>query len=118
MNWYEARNYCQDLSAGLLEIDSVEENRAILDEINLRGYHTQKKQFWLGLTDRRIEGKWVYESSLAEPGFENWAFWQPDDGGWFAKEDCAYIMTDTLWNDYSCEQRQFLMWTLNALCEK
>ena len=51
MNWYEARNYCQDLSAGLLEIDSVEENRAILDEINLRGYHTQKKQFWLGLTD-------------------------------------------------------------------
>ena len=75
MKWYTARKYCQDLGAKMLEIDSDEENKAILKEINMRGYHIQKKQFWLGLTDRRMEGKWVYEYSLAEPGFENWAFW-------------------------------------------
>ena len=118
MEWDRARKYCQDLGAQLVEIDSSEENKAIIKEIERRGFHAQKKQFWLGLTDRRTEGKWVYESLLAEPLFENWAFGQPDDGGWFAEEDWAYIVTDSMWNDYNCNQKQFLQWTLNALCKK
>ena len=118
MSWYGARKYCQDLGAKLVEIDSFEENQAILDEINEKGFHRQKKQFWLGLTDRRQEGKWVLESTLEEAAFKNWAALQPDDGGWLAKEDCAYIKTDTKWNDWSCKEKQFAFWTLNALCEK
>ena len=85
MKWYTARKYCQDLGSKLVEIDSFEENQAILDEINEKGYHRQKKQFWLGLTDRRQEGEWVYESTLETPRIQNWASQQPDDGGWFAK---------------------------------
>jgi len=119
MNWYRARRYCKGLDAKLVEIDSSEENRAIIDAINARGYHRQKKQFWLGLTDRRREGQWVYESTLKEPRFKNWAFRQPDNGGWFGKEDCAYMKTDTKWNDWNCRKsRGFFFWTLNALCEK
>jgi len=118
MKWYTARKYCQDLGAKLVEIDSFEENQAILDEINEKGYHRQKKQFWLGLTDRREEGEWVYESTLKTPAIQNWASQQPDDGGWFAKENCAYIMTNTKWNDWSCGNKGFAFWTLNALCEK
>ena len=119
MNWYNAQRYCKGLGAKLLEIDSAKENRAIIDEINAKGFPRQKKQFWLGLTDRRREGQWVYESTLKEPKFKNWAFLQPDDGGWPAKEDCAYIKTDTKWNDWSCRKnRGLLFWTLNALCEK
>ena len=106
------------MGAKLVEIDSAEENQAIIDEIYARGYPRQKKQFWLGLTDRRREGQWVYESTLKEPRFTNWAFWQPNDGGIFGREDCAYIMTNTKWNDYSCSRYRFLSWTLNALCEK
>ena len=118
MDWQRANGFCKSKDAKLLEIDSSAENRAVLSEINKRGYNRQKKQFWLGLTDRRQEGKWVLESTLEEAAFKNWAFLQPDDGGWLAKEDCAYIKTDTKWNDWSCKEKKFAFWTLNALCEK
>ena len=121
MNWESAKEYCQDLGAKLVEIDSARENRAIINEIKRRGFAWQKKQFWLGLTDRRMEGQWVHESTRREPGFENWDIWQPDNGGWpFATlgEDCAYIMTNAKWNDWNCKSSQHWSWTINALCEK
>ena len=37
-----------------MEIDSPEENEAILGEIRKRGFPEQKKQFWMGLTDRGV----------------------------------------------------------------
>ena len=51
------------MKAKLLEIDSSKENKEIWKEIKKRGFKWQKKQFWLGLTDRRREGQWVYEST-------------------------------------------------------
>ena len=119
MEWNRANGFCTSLGAKLQEIDSSVEKRAILGEINKKGYHRQKMHFWLGLTDRRREGEWVYESTLKEPRFKNWAFKQPDDGGKFGTEDCAYINTDNLrWKDWSCRRKRYLSWTLNALCEK
>ena len=119
MNWFEAMRFCKMFGAKLLEINSFAENKAILGEMIKRGYHRQKKQFWLGLTDRRREGHWVLESTLKKPQFKNWDSWQPDDGGWFRKnEDCAYIKTNTKWNDWNCGEKQFFFWTYNALCEK
>ena len=52
MNWYAADNRCRRLGGLLLEIDSPEENEAILGEIRKRGFLKAKKQFWIGLTDR------------------------------------------------------------------
>ena len=119
MNWETANKYCQGFGAKLVEIDSAEENRAIINEINRREFPRKRKQFWLGLTDRRREGQWVYESTLGKPRFLNWDFMQPDNGGWFvAEEDCAYIKTNTKWNDWNCKTSQYLSWTMNALCEK
>ena len=63
MNWYTANNFCKRMKAKLLEIDSSKENKKIWKEIKKRGFKWQKKQFWLGLTDRRREGQWVYEST-------------------------------------------------------
>ena len=54
MNWYAADNRCRRLGGLLLEIDSPEENEAILGEIRKRGFPEQKKQFWMGLTDRGV----------------------------------------------------------------
>ena len=115
----------------LVEIDSAEENSAIISEINTRGFNQQEKQFWLGLTDRLTEGEWVLESTRKEPTFTNWDIFQPDNGGIFKKknektrqqklfknEHCAYITTSTKWNDFNCKETGFLHWTLNALCEK
>ena len=47
-----------------MEIESSRENREISEEIRGSGFKKQRKQFWLGLTDRRREGQWVYESTL------------------------------------------------------
>ena len=46
-----------------MEIESSRENKDISKEIRGRGFNQQRKQFWLGLTDRRREGQWVYEST-------------------------------------------------------
>ena len=120
MTWYEAKLFCNGLGAKLLEIDSSAENKAILGEIKKRGFHRQKKHFWLGLTDRRQEGEWVLESTLKQPRFTNWARGQPDGSGWFRlkDEDCAYIKANTKWNDWNCWEKRVLSWTRNALCEK
>ena len=82
VTWFEARNYCWGLGSNLVEIDSALENEALVDEMKKHTWGLQKKQFWMGLTDRRKEGFWVVESTKKEPGFTNWARRQPPQGHW------------------------------------
>ena len=63
VRWAKAKEYCQDLGAKLVEIDSPQENEAIVDEIKKHSWSKEKKQFWMGLTDRRHEGFFVVEST-------------------------------------------------------
>jgi len=119
MNWFAADNICRQLGGQLVEIDSPEENKAVLAEIRKRGFPRQRKQFWMGLTDRTSEGRWVLESTGEKPSFTNWDRGQPSNG-WLGmwNEDCAYIKTNEKWNDYSCTKKNMWGWTINALCEK
>ena len=50
MLWAKAKEFCQDLGAKLVEIDSVQENKAIVDEIKKHSWSKEGKQFWMGLT--------------------------------------------------------------------
>merc|ERR1711974_51507 len=119
VRWAKAKEYCQDLGAKLVEIDSPQENEVIVDEIKKHSWSKEKKQFWMGLTDRRHEGFFVVESTGKEPRFTNWARRQPDNRGhWGGQEDCAYIKTNMQWNDWDCSANRHWGWTLNALCEK
>ena len=63
MRWSKAKEYCQDLGAKLVEIESAEENEAIVEEIKKHSWSKELKQFWMGLTDRRHEGFFVIEST-------------------------------------------------------
>ena len=60
---YTANNFCKRMTAKFLEIDLSSENQEILNDLQGRGFNQQKKHFWLGLTDRKREGQWVYEST-------------------------------------------------------
>ena len=54
MNWFAADTLCRKLGGQLVEIDSPEENKAVLAEIRKQGFARQRKQFWMGLTDRGV----------------------------------------------------------------
>ena len=56
MSWYQAEKYCKKAGMKLVEINSEEENRSIVDEINTNGYKDRKMYFWMGMTDLRKEG--------------------------------------------------------------
>merc|ERR1719273_957028 len=61
MTQSEAKKFCeeeQEVPAHLVEIDSLEENRAITAEIQQRDFFSRKIEFWLGITDRHSEGHW------------------------------------------------------------
>ena len=49
MSWGKAKEYCQELGGKLVEIDSLQENEAIVDEIKKHAWSKEKKQFWMGL---------------------------------------------------------------------
>ena len=62
--------------------------------------------FWLGGSDRNIEGDWRWES---DGGVIDSAFWgrgQPND---FGNQDCLAMQNDGMIYDYECEElRRFV----------
>ena len=52
MSWFLANEHCKKEGGKLVEIDSEEENTALIKEINRRRYKDKNMNFWIGLTDR------------------------------------------------------------------
>ena len=118
MTQSEAKKFCeeeQEVPAHLVEIDSAEENRAILAEIHRQNFVSRVNfvYFWLGITDRHSEGDWVLESTGKSVVFSDWNSGEPNNGAG-AGDNCAFINSDFKWNDLKCEQAT--PW-LSALCE-
>merc|ERR1712037_895680 len=78
MSQDEARRFCENFNSHLVEINSEEENTAILAEIGRKGFPSRHIEFWLGITDRDSEGNWVLESNRESLPFLNWEPNQPD----------------------------------------
>ena len=112
MSWYQAENYCKKKGMKLVEINSDEENRAIVDEINTKGYKDRKMYFWMGMTDLSEEGTWKLASSGENASYLNWdkATKEPDNYG-EQGEDCAFLRAGgcgdwdhTGWADLHCSE--------------
>ena len=134
MTQSEAKKFCeeeQEVPARLVEIDSMEENRAIVAEIQQRDFFSRKIEFWLGITDRHSEGHWVLESTGKSVVFTNWGSWEPNNGngnrGNRGSENCVNINTYWIhqdpsgslwtWNDVDCNDKPGNGWMRTALCE-
>ena len=117
----EAKKFCeneQQIPARLIEIDSSEENSAINAEIKRRNSASQKVEFWLGITDRHLEGHWVLESTTKPIVFTNWSSGEPNNSGNPGHENCAHISTwNYKWNDRKCSHKTGNGWIRTALCE-
>ena len=136
MTWFAANNSCRELGGKLVEIDSEEEERALVTEINRRGYTEANINFWMGFTDLDVEGDWLLESNGLKPDYTNWAEDQPDD--LWKPADCARLRTGRFkawqwskgwydfswsgWSDIPCEKKfvqnnGYPEVFLQALCE-
>ena len=116
-NWEEAQQFCSSNDAKVVEIDSFEENTALVEEMEKRGFVQRKMSFWLGLTDKVSEGSFVLESTGLAPSFTNWATNEPNNLN--GTEDCSEIIagswgentTHGKWNDNSCSLN------MSTICE-
>ncbi|XP_054479051.1 collectin-12-like [Anoplopoma fimbria] len=103
----DAEATCASMSASLLIINDMEEQKWLKKQTIGKGY------FWMGLTDRGQENVWRWLDST-EPAFTKWKPGQPDDWGHGHElgEDCAGLIHEGLWNDFFCED------LISYICEK
>ncbi|XP_019643117.1 PREDICTED: low affinity immunoglobulin epsilon Fc receptor-like [Branchiostoma belcheri] len=66
--------------------------------------------FWIGLHDRREEGKFEWVDGSALGSYSSWAPGEPNDHN--EDEDCAATWEDQVWNDAHCSGLQ-----MNFICQ-
>ncbi|KAK7094115.1 hypothetical protein V1264_007780 [Littorina saxatilis] len=99
--WQNAQVECETMGAGLVEIDSEEENSFAFTMVAAAG----AQQAWLGLSDVGTERLFLLPSGQ-HPTFTKWKTGEPNDSG--GKEDCAMFSLGNpkiagRWNDASCD---------------
>merc|ERR1719209_1349472 len=104
--WYQSRRECKQSGGYLVEVDSQEEQDAILREIASRGWEDGLTHFgfWIGLTDIFHDGTWVWDNLGKPLGYSNWAPGEPNN--WRGIQHCAAIKLrweHGKWDDVGCE---------------
>merc|ERR1712172_255797 len=103
--WYDSRRECRQSGGYLVEVDSEEEQDAILREIASRGWDGDTHfGFWIGLTDIFHDGTWVWDNLGKPLDFSNWAPGEPNN--YRGLQHCAAIKLrweNGKWDDVSCE---------------
>ena len=133
MSWFEANDYCKSVGAKLVEIESEEENVAIVEEINRGGYRDREMYFWIGLTDKDKERTWKLASNGSKAVFLNWDDKTHEPNNFNVNEDCAHIRAGGCsewdhsgWADLDCDKTMVaiacknvpdVQFSMNALCE-
>ena len=119
MHWIDAYNHCKSKGGKLVEIDSKEENAALVEKMDERSYMDKKISFWIGFTDMGSEGDWRLASNGLKPLYENWHSGQPNNYG--GNEVCAMIWKTSgnwTWTDIQCKTKKgFGSLSMHALCE-
>ena len=123
MNWFDANDLCKTEGGKLAEIDSKEENTALVEEMIKQGYTWKNMHFWMGLTDRGSEGDRRLKSNDMEPSFTKLGPSEPNNGpGSLLKDEkCAKLGGRVgNWNDVDCFMNTTkigIKKSLHALCE-
>merc|ERR1719209_297759 len=103
--WYDSRRECKQSGGFLVEIDSEEEQNAIMNEITARGWDGETHfGFWIGLTAIFHDGTWVWDNLGKPLDFSNWAPGEPNH--WHGIQHCAAINLEWAnghWDDVGCE---------------
>lgn len=117
VTWQQALQNCKSADSYLIEINSESENRFIVDLINAEFSKKHFTAVWVGASDIRNEGEWVWEYSRTHlnMSFEGWwvsgPYSEPQSGrSWSCLIMDAWVMFE--WSAEYCEElRPFI-------CEK
>ncbi|XP_014859386.1 PREDICTED: hepatic lectin-like isoform X4 [Poecilia mexicana] len=124
-SWTDSRRSCTDLGSDLVKIDSREEQAFLLGRVRDL-MKDNEDRFWIGLTDSKEEGKWLWvDGSALDQSLSFWNQTQPDNNSPAhsaeAESDCVRMGkkgkkggSDDLksWFDTSCKYPQ------KSICEK
>ncbi|XP_071355696.1 CD209 antigen-like protein E [Trachinotus anak] len=118
--WTESRDRCKQQGGDLVKIDSEEEQRFLAQQLREK-MSTAADKFWIGLTDSKTEGEWLWvDGSRLDTSLSYWSNKEPDN--WTGDnpdgEDCVRMGEKgaghdlKCWFDKSCEANQ------KSICEK
>ena len=94
LNWTSARGFCQMDGSDLAIIASEKDDEFFANKT--------WKQVWIGLSDVRKEGKWVYVDGTTLPlKSPMWNSGEPNGG---TRESCGTIRGLKNWNDLPCSK--------------
>ncbi|XP_014901938.1 hepatic lectin-like isoform X1 [Poecilia latipinna] len=119
LSWEESRQECRCRGSDLVKVDSRDEQTFLVEKLKTKILHPEDK-FWIGLTDSKKEGSWLWvDGSPLDKRLSFWFGTEPDN--WTEKnkdgEDCVRMgnhdVTDLeCWYDQSCLASQ------KSICEK
>ncbi|CAH7283171.1 RGD1564571 [Phodopus roborovskii] len=90
--WKDAVNACEEVGAQLVVIKSDEEQGFLKQTSKKKGYA------WMGLSDMKQEGQWLWVDGSPLKWRKYWAPKEPNN---LVDEDCADF-SDNGWNDNLC----------------
>ena len=97
-NHWISSQFCKQKGGWLAEIKSSS------DQAALGSILQSNINYWIGLTDTAVKGKWVWQHSNLKVGpWTNWEIGQPDNCG--ESKMCAEIWNIAgkwVWNDVNC----------------
>ncbi|XP_045157798.2 perlucin-like [Mercenaria mercenaria] len=96
-SWTDARVYCNNFGAELVEIETSSENVFVRETLESIGH----SKYWIGLNDLDTEGVWVWTSTGIQASYLGWEPTQPNNG---VISNCGAIwrMFDYKWVDEWC----------------
>lgn len=105
LNFHSARLVCASHGGIVAEIRD-EETFQFIQRFSIWKY---TKVYWIGLTDNKKEGNWVFSDGTSLEKFDRWSPGEPNNHG--NNEHCAQVSTFRYlhWNDDSCDKKYFFV---------
>merc|ERR1719348_2978139 len=101
-SWIKAQQHCQSLGGHLAEPLTEDSSNLLTSIASIETEVLGVTTWWLGLSDLGHEGRWIWQHSLTEAAYTNWASNYPSGGD--VEKNCVRMERDVelRWMDDSC----------------